>query len=60
VEVTPPGWPATWIGHPTSTWLHTDLSKSVEVPFTPINTLLTVKVNTPLSFYSSPLVKVSV
>jgi hypothetical protein len=31
VEATPPG-------RPTTTWRQTDLSKSVEVPFTPINT----------------------
>jgi hypothetical protein len=32
----------------------------VEVPFTPINTPLMVKVDTPHSFCSSPLVKVLV
>jgi hypothetical protein len=57
VEAAPPGWSATWLGHPATTWRRTDLSMSVEVLFTPINTPLTVKVNTPHSFCSSPLVK---
>jgi hypothetical protein len=51
---------AAWLGHPTSTSRQTDFSKSVEVPFTPINTPLKVKVETPHSTYSSPLVKVPV
>jgi hypothetical protein len=46
VEATLPGRLATWLGRPATTWHQTDLSKSVEVPFTPINTTLTVKVNT--------------
>jgi hypothetical protein len=48
------------VGRPATTWTQTDLSKSVEVPFTPINTPLTVKVDTPHSFCSFPLVKVLV
>jgi hypothetical protein len=47
-------------GHSASTWCQTDLFMSVEVPFTPINTPLMVKVDTPDSFCSSPLVKVPV
>jgi hypothetical protein len=47
VEAAPPGWPATWLGHPTTSWHQTNISKLVEVPFTPINTTLTVKVDTP-------------
>jgi hypothetical protein len=39
VEAAPPGRPAT-------TWSQTDLSKSVEELFTPINTPLTVRVDT--------------
>jgi hypothetical protein len=38
VEATPPGRPAMWLGRSATTWCQTDLSKSVEVPFTPINT----------------------
>jgi hypothetical protein len=53
MEVAPPG-------RPDTTWCQTDLSKSVEVPFTPINTPLTVKVEIPHSTCSSPLVKVLV
>jgi hypothetical protein len=53
VEATPPRLSAT-------TWCQTNLSKTVEVPFTPINTQLTVKVETPLSTYSSPPVNVPV
>jgi hypothetical protein len=60
VEADPPGQPAMWLGYPASTWLQTDPSKSMEVPFTPINTPLMVKVDTPHSFCSSPLVKVPV
>jgi hypothetical protein len=60
VEAAPPGRPTMWFGHPASTWCQTILSKSVELPFTPINTPLTVKVNTPHSTCSSPLVKVPV
>jgi hypothetical protein len=51
---------AVWLGHPGSTSRQTDFSKSVEVPFTPINTPLGVKVETPHSTCSSPLVKVPV
>jgi hypothetical protein len=58
VEAAPPGRLATWLGNPTTTWHQTDLSKSVEVPFTLINTSLMVKVDTPQSTCSSPLVKV--
>jgi hypothetical protein len=60
VEAALPSRPATWLDRPTSTLHQTDLSKSVEVPFTPINIPLTVKVNTPHSICSSPLVKVLV
>jgi hypothetical protein len=60
VEAAPLGRPAMWLGHPTSTWCQADLSMSVEVPFTPINNPLMVKVNTPHSFCSSTLVKVLV
>jgi hypothetical protein len=60
VEASPPGRPTTWLGCPGTTWNQTDLSKSVDVPFTPINTPLIVKVDTPHSFCSSPLVKVPV
>jgi hypothetical protein len=56
VGATPPSHLATCFGHPTTTWRQTDLSKSVEVQFTPINTPLMVKVNTPHSFCSSPLI----
>jgi hypothetical protein len=38
VEATPPGWLAMWLGHLATTWRQTDLSKLVEVPFTPKNT----------------------
>jgi hypothetical protein len=44
VEGDPPGRPSMWLGHPASTWLQTDLSKPVKVPFTPISYPLTVKV----------------
>jgi hypothetical protein len=60
VEAAPPGRPVMWLGRMATTWCQTDLSKSVEVPFTPINTPLMVKVNTPHSFCSSLLVKVPV
>jgi hypothetical protein len=53
VEAAPPGLSGT-------TWRHTDLSKFTEVPFTPINNPLTVKVKTPHYTCSSPLVKVPV
>jgi hypothetical protein len=53
MEAAPTGWLAT-------TWHQTDLSKLMEVPFTPINTPLMVKVDTPDLFCSSPLVKVPV
>jgi hypothetical protein len=53
-------WPATWVGRPATTWCQTDLSMSVEVPFTPINTPLMVKVKKSYSTCSSPLVKVPV
>jgi hypothetical protein len=38
VEADSPGRPATRLGRPATTWRQTDLSKSVGVPFTPINT----------------------
>jgi hypothetical protein len=60
VEATPLGRLAMRLGRPASTWCQTNFSKSVEVPFTPINTPLKVKVDTPHSTCSSPLVKVSV
>jgi hypothetical protein len=60
VEAAPPDRSATWLGRPATTWCDTDLSKSMEVPFTPINTPITVKVKIPHSTYSSPLVKVLV
>jgi hypothetical protein len=60
VEGAPPGRPAMWLGRLATAWRQTDLSKSVEVPFTPINILLVVKVETPHSTCSSPLVKVPV
>jgi hypothetical protein len=60
VEATPPGRPATCLGRPATTWHQTDLSRSVEVPFTPINTPFMEKVDTPLSTWSSPLVRVPV
>jgi hypothetical protein len=60
VEAAPPDWPATWLGRPTTTCHQTNLSKSMKVPLTPINTPLTVEVDTPHSFCSSPLVKVLV
>jgi hypothetical protein len=41
-------------GRPATTWRQTDLFKSLEVPFTPINTLIMMKVDTPHSFGSSP------
>jgi hypothetical protein len=53
VEAAPPGWPATWLGQSATTLCQTDLSKLVEAPFTPINTPLMVKVNTPHSTCSS-------
>jgi hypothetical protein len=46
VEATPLSRPARWLGRPITTWCQTDLSKLVEVPFTPINTPLVVKVDT--------------
>jgi hypothetical protein len=58
VEAAPLGQPAMWIGRLASTWCQIDLSKSVEVSFTPINTPLMVKAETPHSTCSSPLVKV--
>jgi hypothetical protein len=60
VEAVPPCRPTTWLGRQTFTWRQTDLSKSMEVPFTPLNTPLTVKVETPHSTCSFPLVKVPV
>jgi hypothetical protein len=41
-------------GRPATTWHQTDLSRLVEVPFTPINTPIMMKVDTPHSFGSSP------
>jgi hypothetical protein len=38
VETAPPDWLATLLGRPTTTWHQTNIFKSVEVPFTPINT----------------------
>jgi hypothetical protein len=46
VEAAPLGRLAMWLGRPATTWHQTDFSKSVEVPFTPINTPLMVKVDT--------------
>jgi hypothetical protein len=60
VEAAPPSRAATWLGRPITTWRQTDLTKLVEVPFTPINTPLTMKVEIPHSTYSSLLVKVLV
>jgi hypothetical protein len=60
VEAAPPDRSATWLGRPATTWHQTDHSKLVEVPFTPMNTPLMVKVDTPHSFCSSPLVKLPV
>jgi hypothetical protein len=59
VEAAPPDGLATWLGRP-ATWCQTDLAKMVEVPFTPINTSLIVKVEIPHSTCSPPLVKVMV
>jgi hypothetical protein len=41
-----------------TTWRQIDLSKSMEVPFTPINIALAVRVDTPHYTCSSLLVKV--
>jgi hypothetical protein len=60
VEATPLDRLAMWLGCPATTWHQTDISKSVEVPFTSINTPFTVNVDTPHSTYSSPVVKVLV
>jgi hypothetical protein len=46
VEANPLGRPAMWRGRPATTWHQTDFSKLMEVLFTPINTPLTVKVDT--------------
>jgi hypothetical protein len=48
VDAAPLGRPAMWLGRPTTTWRQTDHSKSLEVPFTPINTPVMVKVETTL------------
>jgi hypothetical protein len=45
VEATTPSRAATRLDRLATTWCQTDLSKSVEVPFTPINSPLTVKVD---------------
>jgi hypothetical protein len=60
VEAAPPDRPTMLLGRSVTTWRQTDFSKSVEVPFTPINMPLTVQVDTSHSFCSSPLVKVLV
>jgi hypothetical protein len=60
VEAAPPVLLAACLDCPTTTWHQTNLSKSVEVPFSLINTSLMVKVKTPYSFCSYPLVKVPV
>jgi hypothetical protein len=60
VEATPPGRLAMSLGWLATPWRQTDLFKLVEVPFTPINTPLEVKVDTSHSTCSSPLVKVLV
>jgi hypothetical protein len=60
VEAAPPGRPTMWLGRPATNWRQTSLSKLVEVAFTPINTPLTLKVETPHSTCSSPLVKVPI
>jgi hypothetical protein len=60
VEATPPSRLATWLGRSATTWRQTNLSKSVEVSFTPIHTPLRVIVDTPHSTCSSPLVKVPI
>jgi hypothetical protein len=52
--------PTAWLARPASTWRQTDFSKSVEIPFTPINTPLMVKVSTPHFTCSSPLVKLPI
>jgi hypothetical protein len=41
------GRPATRLGWPATTWRQTDLSMLLEVPFNPINTPFTVKVEIP-------------
>jgi hypothetical protein len=48
------------VARPATTWHQTNLSKSVEVSFTPINTPLMVKVDTPDCTCISPLVNVPV
>jgi hypothetical protein len=58
VEADAPGRPAMWLGCPATSYCKNELSKSVEVPFTTINTPLTVIVDTTHSFCSYPLVKV--
>jgi hypothetical protein len=58
VEAAPPGQLATWLVRSATTWRQTDLSKSVEVPLTPINTSFTVKVDTHTHHYiETPLEK---
>jgi hypothetical protein len=60
VEAAPPGRLAMSLGWLATPWHQTDLFKLVEVPFTPINNPLEVKVDTSHSTCSSPLVKVLV
>jgi hypothetical protein len=59
VEAAPPGRLDTWLSRPATTWCQTNLSKSVEVPFTPINTPLTVKVETHTHTLEIPPAKLS-
>jgi hypothetical protein len=56
-EATPPSRSATCLRRLATTSRQTDLFMLVEVPFTPIKSPPTVKVDTPHSTCSSPLVK---
>jgi hypothetical protein len=38
MEAAPPGWQATWLGRPTTTWCQKDFSMLVELPHGPLNT----------------------
>jgi hypothetical protein len=60
VQAAPPNQSTTWHGRPTITWRQTHLSKSVEAPFTHINTPHMVKFEVPHSTCSSPLVNVPI
>jgi hypothetical protein len=60
VEAAAPGQPATGHAQLVTMWCQTDLSKLLEVPLTPVNTPVMVKVDRPHSFCSSPLVKVPI